>query len=148
MPDSVPSYPVYLLDPGPDRPAVTAFLREAQGLTAEEAAAALSSDRPVLIGSFQTRATAEDLVARLGEFAAVAVLRSTAPPPPPPSLDRDPLAGIPQTRRVLQRVLLCLGAVQIGAAIYWAVLGKYAAAFFGALLGIYVLLYFGRSREE
>jgi hypothetical protein len=135
---------VYLVDPGPNRPAILALLGEVLALRPEDAAEYLR-DFPSLISFFDTEATARTLAGRFRDLEAVAVVRrgdSPLAPAPVEAVDALP------AQRVVRKALLVLGVMQIGVSILWLQEGRVAAAVFGFLLAIYVLIYFGRARAR
>jgi hypothetical protein len=134
-------YAVYLVDPGPDLPAVTALLQEVLGVGPEAAASCLR-DLPGLVTFCEEEAGARRLAARFRECDAVAVVRPADQPLAPAPVEE--VAVFP-AQRALHALLAVLGVVQIGLALLWLAQGRAVAAFFGLLLGLYVLVYFGRQ---
>lgn len=130
---------VWLVDPGPNRAGILALVRKAAGLGAEAAADCLVRF-PALVGYFETETAARDLVVRLHEFDAVAVVRPGDQPLAPAPVEE---MSVHRDQRGLHAALVVLGVIQIVLSAWWFQEGRPASAFFGLLLGLYVTVYFG-----
>jgi hypothetical protein len=132
-------YAVYLVDPGPNRAGVLVLIEEVLGVRAEAAADYLR-DFPSLISFFETEAAARNLADRFRDFDAVAVVRPADQPLAPAPVEE---VEILPAQRIIHRLLVALGVIQLGVSLLWLQQGHLAGAFFGFLLAVYVLVYFG-----
>lgn len=136
-------FAVYLLDPGPNRPAAVSLMAEILG-PPTEAAAACAGDTPALVTYCEDRVQARAMTERFRAVGALAVVRTAGQAPPPlPVAEVD----VPPQFPWLRRALLLLAGAQLGLCALWLHEGRHAAAFFGLLLAAYVLLYFGPRRS-
>jgi hypothetical protein len=133
--DTQDEYAVYLLDPGPRGTGVITLLQELTGGSTSQCAEMVRAS-PSLITTCRTRPAAEDVVARLREFDALAVVRPTSRPLPEGSAD-DALG--PNAPPAIPWALAALAVLQLIAAVWWLLQGKHLAGVAGLLLGAIVL---------
>jgi hypothetical protein len=133
--DPQDQFAVYLLDPGPHGPGVMSLLQEITGGSTSQCAQIVRTS-PSLVTSCRTRPAAEDVVTRLREFDAVAVVRPLSSPLPEGG-SADPLG--PDAPPAIPWALAVLGGLQILVALWWLFDGKHLAGVAGLLLGAIVL---------
>jgi hypothetical protein len=135
LPDPQDQFAVYLLDPGPQGPGVLTLLQEITGGSTSQCAQMVQTS-PAFVTACRTRAAAEDLVARLREFDAVAVVRPMSQPlaegDRSDPLGTDSLPAVPW-------LLAGLAVLQLLAALWWLLDGKLLSGIGGLLLGAIVL---------
>jgi hypothetical protein len=131
-------YALYLVDPGPNMPAVLGLLQEMLGVD-QAGAAETIQELPALLRFYETEEAARELARRFSEFEAVAVVRPANRPLAPAPVEEVRHPG----SRPLDLLLFALGFGLLGVSLLWLRDGRHAAAFFGAVLGIYVVVYFG-----
>ena len=128
-------FAVYLVDPGPKPASILGLLSDITGENLE-ASALLLRQTPVLIALAQTQEGARDVVARLREFDAVAIIRR-ANEPMTEGVDDAEVASNPQ--RVIFWMLLALAILQIPAALWWWAQGNPFAGVGGLVLGVCII---------
>lgn len=134
--ESQDEYAVYLLDPGPrGGTGVISLLQEITGGSTAQCAEMVRTS-PSLIGGYRTRPAADDVVTRLREFDALAVVRPMSRPLPEGSADD---AFGPAAPPAIPRALAVLAVLQLLAAAWWILEGKHLAGMAGLLLGAIVL---------
>jgi hypothetical protein len=133
--DSQDEYGVYLLDPGPRGTGVVSLLQEITGGSTSQCAEMVRAS-PSLVATYRTRPAAEDVVTRLREFDALAVVRPMSQPLPEGSAD-DALG--PDAPPAIPWALATLAALQLLVAVGWILQGKHLSGVAGILLGVIVL---------
>ncbi len=128
-------FAVYLVDPGPKPSSILGLLCDITGESLE-ASALLLRQTPVLIALAQTQEGARDVVARLREFDAVAIIRR-ANEPMTEGADDAVTGSNPQ--RVIFWMLLVLAILQIPAALWWWAEGNPFAGVGGLVLGVCII---------
>jgi hypothetical protein len=132
-------YAVYLVDPGPTRPAILALIQDIEGVD-REAAAEYLRQYPSLISFCDTEAAARSLADRFRELEAVAVVRPADKPLAPAPVEEVDATPV---QRGIHVALIVLALIQLAVSAFWFREGQVAGAFFGLLLALYVLVYFG-----
>ncbi|MBI3910999.1 MAG: hypothetical protein HY320_08720 [Armatimonadetes bacterium] len=130
---------VYLVDPGPLGAPLIMFLERLTGMSTAECVEMVRRI-PSLIFVCDDPQEANELVARLRELKALAVVRPTDRPLKEGSAPVD--APRASGQRLFDALMTLLGLVQIGIGIFWWMEGRLLAGAAGVLLGLVVAAYF------